>query len=238
MTNNLRNIDTFILCGGRGRRLREVSAGIPKPMVKINNRPFVDLIIAYLAGFGFCRFILGTGYKAKVIEDYYRKNRKPGLEIRFSYEFRPLDTGGAIKNAQKEIKSNPFMVLNGDSFAKFNPESFLNFHRKNKSIVSILLKKVFCGKEYGKIKLDKSARILSFSEKNIRAKNCLINGGVYLFDRNVFKLMPSASKFSLEKKFFPEMAGKGIFGYLSGGFFIDIGTPERFAKARRYLKDG
>lgn len=235
MDNNLKDIDVLILCGGLGKRLKKISSSVPKPMIKIGKRPFLDIIIDHLAGFGLRHFILGVGYKADMINDYYTKNPKKDIKILFSPERNPLDTGGAVKNAKRFIKSNCFFVLNGDSFCRFNPVKFLTFHRKKKALISILLKKESQGKDYGEIKIDKSSRILSFNEKNQKVKKCLINAGIYIFDKRVFGLMSYGRKFSLERDFFPEMSGKDIFGYINSGFFIDIGTPERYSKAKRYF---
>lgn len=235
MYNRFKNIDIFILCGGFGKRLGKVSRNIPKPMIKIGNRPFLDIIINYLSGFGFRRFILGIGYNAWVIKNYYRNNQTPDLDILFSEEKIPLDTGGALKNAKKLIKSNPFFVLNGDSFSKFNPRDFLNFHQQKKALISILLKRISNGKEYGEIKIGKYLRIVHFNEKNNKAKKCLINAGIYIFDKRVFKLMPSVVKFSLEYDFFPQILKEGVFGYVNSGFFIDIGTPKGYFRARKYF---
>ena len=232
---NKQDIDVFILCGGRGKRLKRLWRDAPKPMIKIGNRPFLEIIFDYLASFGFRRFILGTGYKADFVEDYYHNHKRPGLKILFSRESRPLDTGGAIKKARRLIKTDPFMVLNGDSFCKFNPLLMLEFHRQKKSLISILLRKVSGGKDFGEVKINNSYCIIKFNEKDSQAEKCLINAGVYIFSKDIFKLMPSQSKFSLEKDFFPKLTGKKIFGYPCQGFFIDIGTPQRYAQAERYF---
>lgn len=228
----IKDIDVFILAGGLGKRLRAISRNKPKPMVEIGDKPFLDLILDYMADFGFRRFILGTGYKADVIKKYYTHNKKPGLNIIFSRERSPLDTGGAVKNARSKIKSRYFFVLNGDSFCKFSPLDLINFHNKNKAIVSILLGHVSDGREYGEVKIDRSLRIQSFNEKRAKAKKCLVNAGVYIFDRQIFSLMPHGKKFSLERDLFPSLVGGRIFGYPKSGFLIDIGTPERYIKAK------
>jgi NDP-sugar pyrophosphorylase family protein len=205
-------------------------------MLKIGRRPLLDMLIKYMADFGFRRFILCVGYKSNLIKNYYTENDSMrGLNIVFSYEKAPLGTGGAVKNAKRLIQGNPFIVLNGDSFRKFNPADLLKFHRRKNSLVTILLKKVSNGCEYGEVKIGKSCRILSFNEKNSKVKNCLINAGAYIFDKSVFSLMPAASEFSLEFDFFPRMAKKKIFGYIYRGYFIDIGTPDRYIKAKKYL---
>jgi len=236
MPEDLSDIDVYILCGGLGKRLRKISRSIPKPMVKIAGRPFLNFIIRYMAGFGFRRFILGVGYKGEMIERYYRNNKSAGVDIIFSKETKLLGTGGALKKARKLIKSRQFIVLNGDSFCRFNPVEFFKFHWQKKALASILLRRMPDGRDYGEVKVDSSRRILNFNEKSARAKRCLINAGVYLFDRRIFGLMPGLTEFSLERDLFPGIIRKKIFGYIYRGFFIDIGTPERYRKAQKYFK--
>ena len=231
-----KSIDVFLLGGGFGRRLKKISGGLPKPMVKVVSKPFLDIIISYLAGFGFRNFIIGTGYKADIVESYYRNRKIPGLSVLFSREKRPLDTGGAVKNAVGLIRSNPFLVLNGDSFCKFNPLDFLRFHRQKKALISILLKKITDAGEYGAIRIDRNSRLLEFTEKNKFAGSSFVNAGVYLMDKEAIKLFPLKRKFSLEREFFPRMTSKRVYGYKKSGFFVDIGTPERLKSARRILR--
>jgi NDP-sugar pyrophosphorylase family protein len=233
MTNPFRHIDVFILCGGFGKRLRCIAKDIPKPMVKIGNQHFLDILIKYIAHFGFRRFILGIGYKADIIKNYYLKNKTSGLKILFSCENTPLDTGGAVKKAKGLIRSNPFFVLNGDSFCEFNPLRFLKFHEQKKSLISILLCQESDGNDYGRVRISEDSRILSFDEKEVKTGECLINTGIYLFDKKIFSYMPSLSSFSLERDLFPMMTEEKIYGYPKAGFFIDIGTPERYLRAKK-----
>jgi len=231
----IKDIDVFILCGGLGKRLKSVTKNNPKPMIKIGEQPFLDIIIDYVAGFGFRRFILGIGYRAEIFKRYYKNFKSRDLNIEFCEEKTPLGTGGAVKNVKSLIKSNLFLVLNGDSFCKLKLLDFLKFHKNKKAIVSMLLRKVSNGVDYGKVKLDKTSRIIDFNEKDNQAKNCLINAGIYVFDRTAFDLMPQQKAFSLERDFFPKLIGKNCFGYKKSGFFIDIGTPERYLKANKYF---
>ena len=235
MSELIKNTDVYILCGGLGKRLKSVTKNKPKPMVLVGEKPFLDIIINYMASFGFRRFILGIGYKAEVFKKYYGKLKLKGLKIEFCEEKTPLGTGGAVKKAKTLIKSDPFLVLNGDSFCEFEPMDLLNFHKKKKAIVSILLRKVTSGADYGKVKLNKEDRITDFNEKDIKAKKCLINAGIYVFDKAALNLMPRQKAFSLERDFFPKLTDGKCFGYTKSGFFIDIGTPERYSKANKYF---
>lgn len=230
-----KDIDVFILCGGLGKRLGKISGGRPKPMVNVAGKPFLYTIISWFKKKGFKRFIIGTGHKADFIKAYYASNPISGISVRFSEEKQQLGTGGAVKNARRLISSNPFFVLNGDSYCRFSPDKFLLFHKKNKSIVSIVMTGTECGMEYGKIKVKQSGQIDSFDEKDQNAKNCFVNAGVYLFDKKAFDVMPCRRKFSLERDFFPRLKQLRSFGYKQCDFFIDIGTPERYVAADRYF---
>lgn len=225
-------IDVVLLCGGKGKRLKSVVSDRPKPMAEINGRPFLDILIEYVANFGFKRFILCTGYMGNVIKRYYQ-NRKDNLEILFSKEEGPLDTGGAIKNAGSLIRSSPFLVMNGDSFCKINLNEFVNFHLSKNALVSIAATNRGNNNDCGVITLNDSQRIIKFSEKTIGYKNNFINAGIYLFLKAILSLMPAGRSLSLEKDFFPAFINKEVYGYITQERLIDIGTPERYEKAKK-----
>lgn len=238
MYSQFRDIDVFILCGGQGKRIKRIFPSIPKPMIKIGETHFLDIMINYMSGFGFKRFILGLGYKADFIEKHYIENCQKGIQIVFSRESYPLDTGGALKNARNKIKSANFFVMNGDSFCKFSPQKLLKFHIAKSAIISILLNRLSDRKNYyGNIKLASDSRILDFKEKSIDFKGSLVNSGVYIFNKKAFEFMPQENVFSLEYDLFPKIAGKKFFGYKTSGFFIDIGTPVGYITAVKYFLD-
>lgn len=233
-----KNIDVVVLCGGLGKRLAPITKNIPKPMVRVKNKPFLDIIITRISSYGYRRFILCTGYKAKVIEDYCRnKYKNSKLEIVFSREAQPLGTGGALKSSQAIIKSNIFLVLNGDCFCEIGLKKFLSFHLKKKAGVSMALTKSNKAAEVGWVTLNDKHEITNFSEKNNKYKSNYINTGIYLFHKKVFSMMPDKTKFSLEYDLFPKLVNKCIYGYIIHGDFIDIGTCENLKKAKRFFKD-
>lgn len=227
------NIDVVILCGGFGKRLKNILRGNPKPMAKIRGRYFLDIIIDYMSGLGFKRFILCTGYRHGVIKKHYIRRSDKDEEILFSREKKPLETGGALKNAKSLVISDPFIVMNGDSFSRFNASDFLKFHKRKKALVSIAAAKEEDAKDCGEIKSDRFSRIIYFLEKNINARKCFVNAGIYICSKKLFELMPRKRRFSLEREFFPALIGKNIYAYKGIRFFIDIGTPQRYKKAKR-----
>jgi NDP-sugar pyrophosphorylase family protein len=228
------DLDFVILCGGLGTRLRTVVNDRPKPMAEVNGRPFLDILMEHAASFGFRRFILCTGYMSEKIKDYYTKQNS-SLEIVVSEEKEPLGTAGAIKNAESLIRSNPFIVANGDSFCALNLKDFLAFYQNKKALFSIALTKVEKGNEYGAVEIDEKQKVIVFKEKAILAVDSLVNAGVYIFDKMIFKEITNGQKVSLEYGVFPHLADKDFYGYITRSGFLDIGTPERYALAQQGL---
>ena len=230
------DIDVIILCGGLGTRLREVVDDRPKPMVEIDGRPFLDVLVDYVARYGFTRFILCTGFKGDLIKRYYEKKRGRLIFV-VSDEDQPLGTAGAIKNAESFIESNMFLVLNGDSLCEIDIGDFIKFHIGKGALISIAVTTMESPVEYGVIRLDEDQKIISFGEKIPANGNDLVNAGMYVFDKKILKEIPSGQKLSLEYDLFPGILDKGLYGYVTEKRLLDIGTPERLAMARDYLRE-
>ncbi|MBF0473098.1 MAG: NTP transferase domain-containing protein [Nitrospirae bacterium] len=227
--------DIVILCGGIGSRLQAVVSDRPKPMAQMGDRSFLDILIIHAASYGYKRFILCTGYKQGFIRDYYQDKFRD-LEIIISEESSPLGTAGAVKNAQSFIKSDVFFAMNGDSFCQLDYNDFMSFHKNKNAFISIALVLKENISEYGRVLIDESSRIISFSEKINLEDIGLINGGVYIFNQRVFDHIPQMIQYSIEYDLFPKILDKVIYGYEKTGKFIDIGTPERYTQAKDYLR--
>jgi len=231
---DIKDIDVVLLCGGLGKRLRPLVKDLPKPMAKINNRPFLDLLIDYAASFGFRRFIFCIGHLGNIVRQYYQ-SRKPPFETIFSEEKIPLGTAGALKNAAPLIRSAPFLVMNGDSFCKVDLRKFLSFHLQKKALLSVVLANMEYAKNYGSVMLTDKQRVSGFKEKSDNGKNNLVSCGIYFFEPQIFSLIPKSKEVSLEKDLFPRLINKEFYGYLTDKKFIDIGTPARYKEAVRLL---
>ncbi|MBU2541490.1 MAG: NTP transferase domain-containing protein [Candidatus Omnitrophica bacterium] len=229
------SIDVVLLCGGKGERLKSAVNDRPKVLAEINGRAFLDILIDYIANFGFKHFILCTGYKSDLIKSYY-KDKLRNLRISFSQELKPLGTAGAIKNAKSLIKSPTFLVLNGDSLCKLDLVEFIKFHIERKALFSAVLLKSEQAADYGIVSIGDSDRILKFDEKVDTGEGCFISAGIYLFDNRIFSMIPSDKNFSLERQLFPKITKSDFYGYKTDADFIDIGTPERYRQAQKILK--
>lgn len=232
MMRQTANTDVVILCGGLGTRLRATIGEQQKTMADVGGRPFLDTLLEYLAGQGFRRAILCTGYQGEKISEYYRAG-KFGMTIFCSPEKEPLGTGGAFKNAEKFIQSDPFVAMNGDSVCHLDYQSLVAAHHKRQADMTLAVVKVPNRAEYGAITIDGDGRIQGFEEKNSSASGeGFINTGIYCLNKEALSWMP-AQKFSIEKDFFPKHLDKKVYAFEFPGEFLDIGTPERFAKANQ-----
>jgi NDP-sugar pyrophosphorylase family protein len=230
----LKEIDVVILCGGIGSRLSEIINDRPKPMATINQQPFLDILIDYFCGFGFSRFVLCTGHMSEAIQDHYSHKNGP-LEFIVSNEQIPLGTAGSIKNAEKFIQSEPFLVTNGDSFCPVNLAEFYDFHLLKQARMSIAVVESEETANSGLVTLDSLQTINGFEEKKAKARTGYINAGIYLFQKNILSLIPENTKYSLEYDLFPSLTNLDSFAFVSCEELIDIGTPERYERARSYF---
>ena len=235
---DLDEMDVVILCGGLGKRLRPVVFGQPKVLAKIGERTFMDILIDNLLMHGFKNIILSVGYLKEQIKNHYDKNLD--YTIAFSEEEEPLGTGGALKKAKTLIRNNPFMVMNGDSICNVDFRSFFDFHVEKEALLSIVLVRSKTAQDYGSVILDDSQRIIDFNEKiagRSRSEN-IINAGVYLMEKDIFSYMPEQNRFSLEYELFPRIINNRCYGFVTESGFIDIGTPERYEKAKDMYSEG
>jgi NDP-sugar pyrophosphorylase family protein len=232
MTNKeiFQNIDVLVLCGGKGTRMLSLAADKPKVLLDLWGRPFLDILIENLASFGFKRIILGVGHLKEKIIDHYVSSDIVNAQIDFSTEDMPLGTGGAVKKARPFIKSDNFLVMNGDGFCSIDYQKFYENHLNKKALFSLVLNEISDTSGYGNVRLGDNDRILEFAEKKSDKKTGLISAGIYFMNQDIFSYMPKQDVFSLEYDLFPKILNKPCYGFI-GKNFIDIGTLEKYQKA-------
>jgi D-glycero-alpha-D-manno-heptose 1-phosphate guanylyltransferase len=227
----------IILAGGFGTRLQSVVNDLPKPMAPISGEPFLNYQLNYLKHYGIKNVILSVGYLSEKIKAYYGDNFN-GLTIDYVVEETPLGTGGGIRLALEKCTESLSFVLNGDSFFDVDLIKFYGQHIQNRSQISLALRKVNNSARYGTIEKTKENIISSFKEKSGIDHEGIINGGVYLLDKNLYlQKTPSSTNFSIEKDFFEkQLSNSLISGFEFEGYFIDIGIPEDYLKAQNDFK--
>jgi NDP-sugar pyrophosphorylase family protein len=231
----LSDISVVILVGGLGTRLKPVVNDRPKVMALINGRPFLTYLLDQINDAGLMDVILCVGYMGKYIESEMGQTYR-NLSLRYSYEYEPLGTGGALRNTHDLIKSDTILIMNGDSYCQYNLDEYWSFHERNNAIASILLTFVSDTRRYGRVKINKHNHVLAFEEKGSFPGPGWISAGIYLIGREIISEIPYERFVSLEKEIFPSLIGKEFYGFINDGHFLDIGTPEDFTKAESYIK--
>lgn len=226
----------IILAGGMGTRLRSAVPDLPKPMAPIDGRPFIEHQMDYWIGQGVDRFVLSVGYKKEVIMDHFGTNYR-STPLTYAIEEEPLGTGGGLLLAAQGL-SEPFLVLNGDTFFEVDLAKLLKFHSGHSSDWTFSL---FRTREVGRymgIEVKSDGEIGSLTS-GTGEQSRLVNGGVYLVNPSVLgnKAFVPGSKLSLEDDLLPAMVVQGykLFGLEFPGAFIDIGIPQDYFRAAEVL---
>ncbi|MCH8330030.1 MAG: nucleotidyltransferase family protein [Bacteroidetes bacterium] len=227
--------NAVILAGGLGTRMQDVIRDIPKPMADINGRPFLAYLLQYLNSQGIRNVILSVGHLSYMIEDYFGQHFED-ISIEYCHEEEPLGTGGGIMKAITMISNELTWVFNGDTFFNVDLQELLEQHLIKNATLTIALKPMRNFDRYGTVELDKNNRVIGFREK-INLDSGVINGGVYLMKQDIFKTFELPSKFSFEKDLMESHCRDlKIYGYSSNGYFIDIGIPQDYERAKTEFK--
>ena len=221
-----------VLVGGLGTRLQPVLPTTPKPLARVGNMPFLELLILQLRSQGVRHIVMCTGHLADQIEQEFGDGHALDVVIDYSKETRPLGTAGAVKFAMRYVEqASDFLVMNGDSFLELDFAKFLAFHRQRAGLVSIAVRKVSDAARYGTVQVAEGNRVAGFHEKTGSQAPGTINGGVYVFNRSALEYIPEGPS-SFEKDVLPRLLDRGVYALEQHGIFIDIGTPEDYARAQ------
>ena len=233
MVNMIR--EAIILAGGLGTRLREAVPDLPKCMAPVAGRPFIAHVIDALRMQGIEHIILSLGYKSEMLVHYINEHY-PTLEYSLSVEDEPLGTGGAIQLALSKAGARDVVVANGDTLFKIDARSLSAIHLEKGAECTLALKPMTDFERYGVVEMGNDNVVSAFREKQ-RYEEGLINGGVYVLNRQAFLARALPPKFSFEKDYLEDFYREGKFyGSVQEGYFIDIGVPEDFHKAQGDLR--
>jgi len=183
-----------ILAGGLGTRLSEYTKTIPKPMIKVKGKPLIYHIMKTYAKYGFKDFYIALGYKGHVIKNFFKKNS-------FNWNINLIDTGkktmtgGRLKRLKKHLKNQTFMMTYGDGLSNINIKKLINFHKKNKKMVTLTA--VRPPARFGALKL-KGNSITYFKEKS-KVDEGWINGGFFVIEPEFLNYIKNDQTF-LEKE--------------------------------------
>jgi NDP-sugar pyrophosphorylase family protein len=223
-----------VLVGGQGTRLRPLTEWLPKPMLPIANRPFLEHQIEHLRRHGADRVILSCGYLPGPIREHF------GDALDYAVELEPLGTGGAIRFAAEGI-GETFLVCNGDVLTDLDVGSLIERHRAAGARATIALHRVDDPSAYGLVRAEEDGRVTAFVEKPPpgEADVDTINAGTYVLEPDVLELIPPGRAVSVEREVFPCLIDRGLFAWPDEGHWRDIGTPASYLAANlEQMQDG
>lgn len=234
LTPIIEKIDCVVLCGGRGSRLGDLTQNTPKPLLEIDGVPFLLKILRRLQQEGFRRFFLAACYLPHAFESFIRKYEKEFFDLRLILEKEPLGTGGALRNAAVQVASDPFVVLNGDTWVAQPLQPVLDQHIKEKSpftMVVVASDKVAGGAHNkGGVEVGKNGTVVQFAGRKLQGKK-FVSAGMYVVNRERALAWPSTS-FDLENELELLLKPDKVFAFSSSTNLLDIGTKDCLDQAR------
>ena len=233
-------MQALILAGGEGTRLRPLTSTMPKPVIPLVGRPFISYMIEWLRGHGVDDVIMSCGFMADGVRSVLGDGEGLGVRLRYVEEREPLGTGGALKFAQDLLDAR-FFMLNGDVLTDMDLTAQLAQHVQSGARATLALIEVEDPSAYGLVHLDPGQAVTEFVEKPSSGEVApdLVNAGAYILERSVLDVIgPVGTNVSIEREVFPALVGEGLYGYASDGYWLDIGTPERYLQGTFDILEG
>ena len=232
----------ILLAGGKGTRLRPLTLNTPKPIVPIFNRPFLMYQLDQLRQVPeITEVILSLNYQPRRIEETFGDGEALGIKISYAVEPQPLGTGGAIKFAAQTVQDS-VIVLNGDVLQQIDLQSVIARHREARACATIVLTPVDNPTAYGLVETEPDGRVKRFLEKPSADEiTCnTINAGIYVLEPETLDRIPANEAYSIERQYFPSLVANDetFVAYVNEGYWIDIGTPEKYRQVHRDIMDG
>ena len=227
----------LILSGGKGERLRPLTDSLPKPMVPVAGKPILERQIEWLKEGGVRGVVFLAGYRWEAIRDHFGNGAGFGVDVEYSVEDTPLGRGGAIKQGFpfSPDSGEPVVVTNGDIVTEQPLSDLLELHRNSpakENGPSVTLLSVPMVSPYGIVDMEDGGRVVGFREK-VELPHW-INGGVYVFDREVFQEFPDLGDHEVET--FPRLAEEGRIAALqTRSFWTSIDSFKDLREAEQYL---
>ena len=232
----------ILLAGGKGTRLRPLTIHTPKPIVPIFDRPFLHYQLDVLKEVPeIDEVILSLNYQPRRIEEMFGDGSESGLALKYVVEPAPLGTAGAVRYAGESLRES-VVVFNGDVLTEVKLAEVIALHRERKAKATIVLTPVENPMAYGLVETDAHGNIRRFLEKPKADEiTCdTINAGIYVLEPDTFDRIPKDTPWSIERSFFPSLIERHetFVAYVYRGYWIDIGTPEKYVQVHRDIMDG
>lgn len=226
----LRN-PVFLMAGGFGTRLRPLTDKCPKPLLKVGDKPILELILESLVNAGFYRFFISTHYLPEMIQDHFGDGSEWGVNIEYVHEEEPLGTGGALGLLPKDKMDLPLLMMNGDLLTTVNYRGLLDFHEEHGSVATMCVREYEHQIPYGVVQTD-GTYIRSMEEKPVQ--KCFINAGIYVVSPELVKEVNPGKRIDMPTLLEQQMAsGRKVSMFPVHEYWLDIGKMDDFHRAQQ-----
>lgn len=232
-------MQALVLAGGEGTRLRPLTEAVPKPVLPLCGRPFMGFMLDWLGRHGVDDVVLSCGFLADEVRSVLGE-RHHGVRLRYVEEDQPLGTAGPVRLAVDHgALDERFLVLNGDILTDVDLGAMLDRHQTTGAVATLGLVAVEDTRSYGVVPTAAGGEVEAFLEKSdAPPPTNRVNAGIYVLERGLLEEVDSGRPVSFEREVFPGLVGRGLFGHPVEGYWVDIGTPERYLEATYDLLAG
>lgn len=222
-------MQAVVLAGGKGTRLAPYTNILPKPLMPIGNMPILEVMLRRMKASGIDEVVLTVGHLAELLRAFFNNGKRLGLNIRYSFEDKPLGTAGPL--ALVEGLNDSFLVCNGDVLTTLDLKDLLKFHNERKGIATIAMHHRKVNINLGVIQCNESHEITGYREKP--SMDYMVSMGIYIFEPKILKYIQPNVHLD-----FPDLvlkvlaAGEKIYGYQFEGYWQDLGNPDDYQQAQ------
>ena len=230
------------MAGGEGTRLRPMTANQPKPLLPVVNKPIMEHVLLLLKRHGFTETVVTVQFLASLVRNYFGDGEDVGMSLQYATEEMPLGTAGSVKNAEDELRADPFLVISGDALTDIDLSALVQYHKDNSALVTVALTRVPNPLEFGIIIVDEDGRIQRFLEKPTWGQvfSDTVNTGIYVMEPEVLAEVPAGVSVDWSGDVFPQLlkSGAPLYGWIADGYWEDVGSHESYLKAQADVLSG
>jgi mannose-1-phosphate guanylyltransferase len=246
-------MQALVLVGGEGTRMRPLTLTRPKPALPLVDRPFIRYIVDWLSRHRVAEVVMACGFGADPLREVLGEGDGQGPRIRYVEEREPLGTAGPLRLAADEgLLGDRFLVLNGDLLSDLALSALIRGHEERGAVATLALSPVEDSSTYGLVRraggptapgaspATAEGEVLEFLEKPDPGEidTDEVSTGAYVLERSVVEAIPPGRMVSIEHEVFPRLVGQGLYGHRLEGYWMDIGTPERYLQATWDILEG
>jgi mannose-1-phosphate guanylyltransferase len=234
-------MQALVLVGGEGTRLRPLTLTQPKPALPLVDRPFIRYMVDWLGHHGVTKVLMACGFRAEDLRSALGDEVPGGPSITYMQESEPLGTAGPLRLAADQgLLEDRFLMLNGDVLTDLDLTALQRQHEETEAMLTLALYPVDDPSSYGLVRRADDGRVLEFLEKPEpdEIDTDEVSAGAYVVEGAVVDRVPAGRAVSIEREIFPELVGNGLYGRRLEGYWMDIGTPERYLQASWDILEG